>query len=109
MRHACSKSQSRKTRRLARATERISRQAQTGSDLHGGSFFLSVMVSTRRPTVASRTLAEQLRPVVHAHGAVRETLEVVEKARDDKMDVTLAEQTLAGIDQIASAYGLSSS
>src|SRR5690349_9057103 len=31
------------------------------------------MVSTRRPTVASRTLAEQLRPVVHVHGAVRET------------------------------------
>ncbi len=30
------------------------------------------MVSTRRPTVASRTLADQLRPVVHVHGAVRE-------------------------------------
>jgi hypothetical protein len=30
------------------------------------------MVSTRRPTVASRTLAEQLRPVIHVHGAVRE-------------------------------------
>lgn len=31
------------------------------------------MVSTRRPTVASRTLADQLRPVVHVHGAVRES------------------------------------
>lgn len=29
------------------------------------------MVSTRRTTVASRTLAEQLRPVVHAHSVVR--------------------------------------
>jgi hypothetical protein len=30
------------------------------------------MVSARRPTVASKTLAEQLRPVVHVHGVVRE-------------------------------------
>lgn len=30
-------------------------------------FFLKVMSSTRRPTVASRTLAEQLRPVVDVH------------------------------------------
>lgn len=29
------------------------------------------MVSTRRPTVASRTLAEQLRPVVDAHRAIQ--------------------------------------
>jgi Protein involved in formate dehydrogenase formation len=30
------------------------------------------MVSTRRPTVASRTLAEQLRPVVDAHRAIQD-------------------------------------
>jgi hypothetical protein len=29
------------------------------------------MVSTRRATVASRTLADQLRPIVHIHGVVR--------------------------------------
>lgn len=47
-------------------------EVQAGSDVHRGSFFLTVMVSTRRPTVASKTLAEQLRPVVHVHGVVRE-------------------------------------
>lgn len=44
--------------------------AEAGRDLGNGSFFLSVMVS-RRTTVASRTLAEQLRPVVHVHNIVR--------------------------------------
>src|SRR6185503_16023374 len=42
------------------------------------------MVSTRRTTVASRTLAEQLRPVVHVHNVVRDggyTRFDVERAR----------------------------
>jgi Protein involved in formate dehydrogenase formation. len=35
-------------------------------------FFLILMVSTRRPTIASRTLAEQLRPVVDIHRSIQD-------------------------------------
>jgi serine/threonine-protein kinase len=43
-----------------------------------------------------------------ASNQLRDLLQKVrEKARENKMDATLAEQALAGIDQIASTYGLS--
>ena len=78
------------------------------------------MVPTRRPTVASRTLAEQLRPVVDVHRAIQEHgygSTDVENARgrafgrDARVDawalLDVADDLTAAFTQMATAFELS--